>query len=83
VKTISVRDLRQKWPAAEAALAVEKRIIITRDGEPVAQLMPFKGQKRRRKRFDPAQHRERMRQLWGETRVRFVDEFLTRERKSD
>ena len=46
---------------------MEKRIIITRDGEPVAQLMPFKGQKRRRKRFDPAQHRERMRQLWGET----------------
>jgi antitoxin (DNA-binding transcriptional repressor) of toxin-antitoxin stability system len=83
VKTISVRDLRQKWPAAEAALAVEKRIIITRDGEPVAQLLPFKGPKRRRKRFDPIQHRERMRRLWGKTRVKFVDELLTSERRSD
>jgi len=29
MKTISVRDLRQRWPEAEARLQVEKEIVIT------------------------------------------------------
>ena len=41
MKTISVRDLRQRWPEAEARLQVEKEIVITRDAKPVAKLVPI------------------------------------------
>jgi hypothetical protein len=37
MKTISFRDLRQKWPEAERALKVESEVVIT-DAEPVARL---------------------------------------------
>ena len=36
MKTITIRDLRQRWPDAEAALKVEDEILITRDAKPVA-----------------------------------------------
>ncbi|MBA2431957.1 MAG: type II toxin-antitoxin system Phd/YefM family antitoxin, partial [Chthoniobacterales bacterium] len=38
MKTVTIRDLRQRWPETEKALAVEHEIIITRDGQPVAKL---------------------------------------------
>ena len=40
MKTITIRDLRRRWPAAEAALKVEEEILITRDSKPVAKLVP-------------------------------------------
>ena len=39
MKTITIRDLRQRWPEAEAALNVEEEILITRDSKPVARLV--------------------------------------------
>ena len=39
MKSISIRDLRQRWPAAEALLQVEKEIVITRDAKPIARLV--------------------------------------------
>ena len=39
MKTITIRDLRQRWPEAEAALEVEDEILITRDSKPVAKLV--------------------------------------------
>jgi antitoxin (DNA-binding transcriptional repressor) of toxin-antitoxin stability system len=56
VKTISVRDLRQRWPAAEALLQAEREIIITRDSKPIAKLVRFVAADRPRRRFDPAAH---------------------------
>ena len=41
MKTMTVRDIRQKWPEAERALAVEGEIIVTRDSKPVAKIIPF------------------------------------------
>lgn len=41
MKTMSVRDIRQRWPEAESALEHEDEIIVTRDGKPVARLVPF------------------------------------------
>lgn len=41
MKTMSVRDVRQRWPEAERALEREDEIIVTRDGKPVARLVPF------------------------------------------
>lgn len=65
MKTISVRDLRQRWPEAEKLLEVESEIVITRDNKPVARLVRIGAEKRRRKRFDPAEHERWMHKVWG------------------
>jgi len=39
VKTITIRDLRLRWPETEQALKVEREMIITRDGRPIAKLV--------------------------------------------
>jgi antitoxin (DNA-binding transcriptional repressor) of toxin-antitoxin stability system len=56
VKTITIRDLRQRWPEAEAALEVENEILITRDSKPVAKLVRLEVQKDNRPRWDVAAH---------------------------
>ena len=53
MKTMTVRDVRQRWPEAERALATEREIVITRDGMPVARLLPIEPVVETRKRFDP------------------------------
>jgi antitoxin (DNA-binding transcriptional repressor) of toxin-antitoxin stability system len=53
---ISIRDLRQRWPAAEAALRTENEILITRDSKPVAKLVAITPPARPRPRWDPAEH---------------------------
>ena len=52
MKTITIRDLRQRWPDAEAALKVEDEILITRDSKPVAKLVRFVPPARQRKRWN-------------------------------
>ncbi|MEO5916807.1 MAG: type II toxin-antitoxin system Phd/YefM family antitoxin [Luteolibacter sp.] len=66
MKTITIRDLRQHWPDAEKALATEPEILITRDGKPVARLLPIVEEETPRKRFDPEEHRRWMNEVWGE-----------------
>jgi antitoxin (DNA-binding transcriptional repressor) of toxin-antitoxin stability system len=83
VKTISVRDLRQRWPAAEAMLATERILIVTRDGKPVAKLLPFEETPTKRKRFKPAEHKSRMRKIWGKTRVSLVQDLVIDERAKE
>jgi len=39
MKTVTIRDLRQRWPEAEAALQIEDEILIKRDSKPVAKLV--------------------------------------------
>ena len=56
VKTISVRDLRQRWPEARARLQREGEIFITRDAKPVAKLVRIDERPKPRRRFDPAAH---------------------------
>jgi len=80
MKTISVRDLRQRWPAAEAALATERVLIVTRDGKPVAKLVRFAKSSPKRGRFKPEEHKLRMRKIWGETRVSLVQDLVINER---
>jgi antitoxin (DNA-binding transcriptional repressor) of toxin-antitoxin stability system len=50
--SLTIRDLRQRWPQAEKALETEEEIIITRDGKPVAKLVRFTEPKKKRPRFD-------------------------------
>lgn len=46
MKTMTVRDVRQRWPLAERALAEEGEVIVTRDGVPVARIVPFESRRR-------------------------------------
>jgi antitoxin (DNA-binding transcriptional repressor) of toxin-antitoxin stability system len=80
MKTVSVRDLRQRWPDTEKALQVESPIIITRDSKPVAMLIRYLGPDKPRKRFDPVAHGEWQRKMSGGKVTRWVDEGLLKER---
>jgi len=56
MKTISIRDLRQRWPEAEAALKIENEILITRDSKPVAKLVCVMDDGSKRPRWDAEAH---------------------------
>ncbi|MEX1115646.1 MAG: hypothetical protein WEB53_10385 [Akkermansiaceae bacterium] len=62
---MTVRDVRQKWPEAERRLAEEGEIVITRDGKPVARLLPVEVDPPR-KRFDPEEQRRWLKEMWGD-----------------
>jgi len=81
MKTITIRDLRQRWPEAEKSLQIEKEIVITRDGEPVARLVRVTPEKPRRKRWDPEEHRRWLKKVWGKTQVALVDKYLQADRE--
>ncbi len=80
VKTVSVRDLRQRWPHAEAMLEREKEILVTRDGRPVAKLVRVRKVPPARKRFDPRAHGRWQARVGGRHTVRWVEEFLFADR---
>lgn len=80
MKTITIRDLRQRWPHAEALLQVENELLVTRDGAPVAKLVRIVPDTRRRKRFDPAEHRAWQVRLFGKRTVAWVDRALAESR---
>ena len=83
VKTISIRDLRLRWPAAEAALATERELIVTRDGKPVAKLVRLEEKPRTRKRFKPEEHKLKMQKVWGKTRLSLVQDLVITERQKE
>jgi antitoxin (DNA-binding transcriptional repressor) of toxin-antitoxin stability system len=56
MKTITIRDLRQRWPEAEAALKVEDESLITRDSKPVAKLVRVSPVASNRPRWDMHEH---------------------------
>ena len=80
MKTVSVRDLRQRWPETEKALQKEHEILITRDSKPVAKLVRYVAPEKRRKRFDPISHGKWQRKLSGGKVTQWVNEGLLRER---
>jgi len=82
MKTITVRDLRQRWPQAEAMLEREKEITVTRDGKPVARLVRVRDAVAARRRFDPRQHARWQAKAGGRRTVRWVEEFLVAEREA-
>jgi antitoxin (DNA-binding transcriptional repressor) of toxin-antitoxin stability system len=80
VKTITIRDLRQRWPEAEAALQTEKKILITRDAKPVAMLVSVPEKPSSRKRWDPDKHCRRIKAILGEKSYASIDERLAEAR---
>lgn len=81
MKTVSVRDLRQRWPETEKALQVEREIVVTRDSKPVAKLVRYVEPARPRARFDPVRHGKWQRKMSGGTMTRWVDDGLLKERE--
>jgi antitoxin (DNA-binding transcriptional repressor) of toxin-antitoxin stability system len=65
VKTITIRDLRQRWPEAEAALQAEDELIVTRDSKPVARLLRVTEPEARRPRWNPDAHRRWIKKVFG------------------
>ena len=65
MKTITIRDLRQRWPEAEAALQAEDEIIVTRDSKPVAKLVRVTQAEAKRPRWTPEQHRRWIKKVFG------------------
>ena len=82
MKTMTIRDLRQRWPRAEALLQQEPEILITRDGKPIARLVRVHEKPVRRKRFDPHAHARWQHTVNCRRVVRLVDAFLTPDRDS-
>lgn len=80
MKTVSIRDLRQKWPEMEALLKVEQELVVTRDAKPVAKLVRYTESDKPRPRFDPETHGRWQRDMSGGKVVRWVEEGLLRER---
>ena len=80
MKTITIRDLRQRWPEAEAALKVENEILITRDSKPVAKLVRITTQETRRKRWNPEAHAARIKKILGNKVFPSIDQQLAEDR---
>jgi hypothetical protein len=80
VKTITIRDLRQRWPEAEAALQSEREILITRDAKPVAMLVRVPEKLSNRKRWDPDKHGRRIKVILGGKTFLSVDDRLAEAR---
>ena len=80
--TMTVRDVRLKWPEAERILARDGEIVVTRDAKPVARILPYRSPRMaRRKRFDPKQHGAWLRRFWKTQPAQpRTDDLLRRER---
>ena len=57
MKTITITDLRRHWPLVEASLQMEKEILVTRNGHPVAKLVRITEREARRLRCNLEQLR--------------------------
>lgn len=79
MKSITIRDLRQRWPEAESLLKTEKEILVTRDSKPVARLVRYEEPNRPRKQFDPKAHARWQEKMGG--KVNFVEKYLTADRE--
>lgn len=79
MKTITIRDLRQRWPEAEAALQVEDEILITRDSKPVAKLVRLADEAPKRPRWNIEQHARWQRKV-SSGRLSSSDEALATSR---
>ncbi len=76
MKTITIRDLRQRWPEAEAALQVEEEIIVTRDSKPVAKLVRITPAETKLPRWTPKAHRRWIKAVFGKKVFPSSDEPL-------
>lgn len=80
MKTVTIRDVRHRWPETEKALAREGEILVTRDAKPVAKLVRIEPERDDRPRFDPVAHGAWQRRAAGGKVAKWVDAALAEER---
>jgi len=80
MKTVTIRDVRHRWPETEKALAREGEILITRDAKAVAKLVRVDRATEPRPRFDPEKHAAWQRRVGGRRATRWVDAALAEQR---
>jgi antitoxin (DNA-binding transcriptional repressor) of toxin-antitoxin stability system len=79
--TITVRDVRLHWPRAEQKLAAGGELVVTRDGKPVARILPFRSGERKRRRFQSAEHLRWLAAFWKrKSRGPSTGEWLAKDR---
>ena len=85
METVTIRELRQNWPAVEKRLAAAGELTVTRDGEAVALLAPppKRPAKKGAKRFDPVAHMKMLGKIWGDERPSFTSEQLMAEERAE
>ena len=84
METVTIRELRQSWPAVEKRLALAGELSITRDGEPVAELRtPAKRPATPDRRFDPDAHLKMLKKFWGKRKLPFTSEQLIAEGRAE
>ncbi len=77
METVTIRDLRQNWPAVEKRLAAAGELTVTRDGRAVAELRtPSTRPAAAGKRFDFDGHQKMVKKFWGTRRPPFTTEQL-------
>jgi antitoxin (DNA-binding transcriptional repressor) of toxin-antitoxin stability system len=76
MKTITIRDLRQRRPKAKAALRSKDEIIVTRDSKPVAKLVRVTQAEAKRPRWTPDAHRKWIKKVFGKKVFPSSDERL-------
>jgi antitoxin (DNA-binding transcriptional repressor) of toxin-antitoxin stability system len=80
MKSVTIRDIRHRWPETEKALEVEGEILVTRDSRPIAKLVRITPLKDTRPRFDPAEHARWQRKVSRGRATRWVDRALAESR---
>ena len=71
-----MQDLRRRWPRVEAALQTEGEIVITRYSKPIAKLVRVAPRRAKRKRWDPNEHMNWMKKVYGNKMFSNSDEQL-------
>jgi antitoxin (DNA-binding transcriptional repressor) of toxin-antitoxin stability system len=85
METVTIRELRQSWPAVQKRLAAVGELTVTRDGQAVAMLATPRAAPSQRlgKRFDPAGHARLIRKLWGPAGPSFGTEQALQEERAE
>ena len=77
-----MRDIRLHWPKAEAALRREGEVVVTRDGVPVARILPYEPLAPQRAQFDAQAHLRWLAAFWSKpARGPSTDEWLAKDRQ--
>ena len=85
METVTIRELRQNWPAVEKRLAAAGELTVTRDGEAVAVLAPppKRAAKKAVRRLDPVAHMKMLKEIWGDEKPSFTSEQLMAEERAE
>ena len=84
METVSIRELRQNWPAVEKRLTSARELTVTRDGEAVAELrLPAKLPAAAGRRFNATEHAKWVKKLWGKRKLPFTTEQLIAESRAE